>query len=260
MRIIIPMKRVPDTADPVTVRDGRVDLAAVQTWAIGPNEEYAIEEALRLVEKLGEGTVTLLNIGPEEAQETIRKGLAMGAHDAYQCQDEAFDTLDALGRARVLAAAIEKIGDYDIIWGGMQSSDTNDAQTTIMLAELLDLPHVSAVMTVEEVGDGFIIVRAEAEGGVKKVKVPTPCVLAEAQGPNEPRYPSLRGIMGAKKKPLTVWNADDLGLDTDELEPLVEVLTLEPPPARTAGRILEGEPEEVVRELVRLLHEEAKVI
>ncbi|RME10731.1 MAG: electron transfer flavoprotein subunit beta, partial [Ardenticatenia bacterium] len=73
-------------------------------------------------------------------------------------------------------------------------------------------------------------------------------------------YPSLRGIMGAKKKPLTVWNADDLGVDTDELQPLVEVVTLEPPPARTAGRILEGEPEEVVRELVRLLHEEAKVI
>ncbi len=260
MNIIIPMKRVPDTAIQVNVKDGRVALEEVETWVINPYDEYAIEEALRLIERLGEGKITIVTIGPEAAQETIRKALAMGAHEAYHLLDDAFEHLDALGRARVLAAAIEKIGEYDLIWPGFKGVDYDEGQTGVMLAEFLGLPHVSTAITVEEIEDGHAVAKIEAEGGYQHVRVPLPAVITQTQGPNEPRYPTLRGIMGAKKKPLTVWNADDLGLDPDELEPVVELLHVERPPARKAGRILEGEPAEVARELVRILHEEAKVI
>jgi electron transfer flavoprotein beta subunit len=142
----------------------------------------------------------------------------------------------------------------------MKGVDDDLGQTGIMLAELLELPQVTNVITVEESGDGHLVVRAEAEGGYKTVRVERPCVLTQTQGPNEARYPSLKGIMGAKRKPLTVWSARDLGLDSGELEPRMEVLSVERPPARASGRMLSGDPREAARELARLLHEEAKVI
>lgn len=260
MHIIIPMKRVPDTETKVGMSDGQIDESSLKSWVINPYDEYAIEEALRLLEGREDGKVSIVTIGPEEAQETMRKALAMGADEAYNLQDEAFEGLDPLGRAQVLAAAIEKIGDYDFIWAGMKGVDDDLGQTAIFLAEFLGLPQVTNVITVEEVGNDYIVVEAEAESGYKTVRIETPCVITETQGPNEPRYPSLRGIMGAKKKPMTVWSADDLNLDPDELEPLFERVRVEKPPARSAGRIIEGEPREAAKELVRLLHEEAKVI
>ncbi len=260
MNIIIPMKRVPDTETKVGVRDGQVDPSSLKSWIINPYDEYAIEEALRLVEREGGGKITLVTIGPEASQETIRKGLAMGADEAYHLQDAGFTGLDPLGRARLLAAAIEKIGDFDLIWAGMKGVDDDLGQTAILLAEFLDLPQVTNVITVEEVQGDSVVVRAEAESGYQTVRVQTPCVLTETQGPNEARYPSLKGIMGAKKKPLTVWSASDLGVELGELEPLLETVQVERPPSRAAGRLIEGEPAEAVRELVRLLHEEAKVL
>ncbi len=260
MTIIIPMKRVPHTETRISLMDGQVDIRAIKEWVINPYDEYAIEEALRLIERQGGGTLIIVTIGPAEVQETIRKALAMGADAAYHLQDDAFADLDPLGRARVLAAAIEKIGDYDFIWTGMKGVDDDLGQTGILLAELLDLPQVTQVVTVEEAADDHLIVRAEAEGGYQRVRVPTPCLLTETQGPNEARYTPLKGIMGAKKKPLTVWGASDLGLDEEELEPLLRTVQMEKPAARVAGRLISGEPAEAARELVRLLHEEAKVI
>lgn len=260
MNIIIPMKRVPDTETKVGVANGQVDGSSLKSWIINPYDEYAIEEALRLIEKQGQGKLTIVAIGPDETQETIRKALAMGADDAYHLQDAAFEKLDPLGQARVLAAAIRKIGGYDLIWTGWKEVDDDLGQTGILLAEFLDLPHVSTIITVLEAGRGHVVVNAEAETGYQKVRVTTPAVLTESQGPNEPRYPSLKGIMGAKKKPLTVWSAADLGLDSDELEPVLELISVERPPSRAAGRLLQGEPADAARELVRLLRTEAKVL
>lgn len=260
MNIIIPMKRVPDTESKIGVANGQIDPNTLKSWVINPYDEYAIEEALRLIEKEGSGEITILCIGPKKTQETIRKALAMGAHKAYHLQDDGFENLDPMGQARVFAAAIEKIGDYDLIWTGWKESDDDLGQTGIILAELLDLPHVSTIMTVEEVGDDYVIVNAEVEGGYARGQVETPVVLTESQGPNEPRYPTLRGIMGARKKPMTVWSADDLDIDVDELQPLLEVVSVTKPPARSAGRIVEGDTEEAASELIRLLNEEAKVL
>lgn len=260
MKILIPMRRVPDTAIKVKVRDGEIDTSNFTTWVINPYDEYALEEALRLVEQVGDGTITLIAIGPEEIQETMRKGLAMGAHEGYNIQGEEFEELDPLGYARVFAAAIRKIGEFNFIWTGVKRVDEDHGQMAIMLAEELGLPFVSYVITVQEVSDGHLVVEAETEGGYEHVKVPMPAVLAETQGPNEPRYPPLRGIMGAKRKPMTVWTAADLDIDVGRLTPRFDVLHVERPPERTAGRIIEGEPAETARELVRLLHEEAKVL
>src|SRR5688500_16505124 len=143
MNIIIPMKRVPDTETKIGVSNGQIDQNSLKSWVINPYDEYAIEEALRLIENRGQGKITILTIGPEEAQETIRKALAMGADEAYHLQDEAFEGLDPLGRARVLATAIEKIGEYDFIWAGMKGVDDDLGQTGVLLAEYLDLPQVT---------------------------------------------------------------------------------------------------------------------
>lgn len=260
MHIVIPLRRVPDTETKIGVVNGQIDESSLKSWVINPYDEYALEEALRLNESRGEGKVTVVTIGPEAAQETIRKALAMGADEAYHLQDDAFETLDPLGRARVMAAAIGKLGDFDLIWTGWKSVDEDHGQMGVLLAEFLDLPHVSTVLTIDEVGSDSVTVTAHGEGGTLKVRAPLPALLTESQGPNEPRYPSLKGIMGAKKKPLTVWTAADLGLNTDDLEPVLELVSVERPPARAAGRIIEGDVREAARELVRLLHEEAKAI
>lgn len=260
MNILIPMRRVPDTSLKVQVKDGEIDPTNLTTWVINPYDEYAIEEALRLIDEQGDGKITLIGIGSEEIQETIRKGLAMGADEAYHIQDDGLGELDPLGYAKVFAATIEKIGEYDFIWTGVKRVDEDHAQMGIMLAELLGLPHVSYILTVNDVEDGHLIVKAEAEGGYRTVKVPMPALLTETQGPNEPRYPSLKGIMGAKRKPMTVWTADDLEIDVDDVTGRLELLRVEKPPARTEGRIIEGEPDEAARELIRLLREDAKVL
>lgn len=260
MKILIPMKRVPDTETKIGVAGGQIDTGSLKSWIINPYDEYAIEEALRLNEAQGGGTITIVTIGPAEAAETIRKALAMGADEGYHLEDPAFESLDPLGEARVLAAAITKIGSYDLIWTGWKAVDDDLGQTGILLAARLDLPLIANIITVEEVGDGHVVATAEAEGGYERRRSPLPVLLTESQGPNEPRYPSLRGIMGAKKKPLTVWNAADLGLDPADLAPRIEVVEVVKPPAREAGRILEGTPAEAARELVRLLREEARVL
>jgi electron transfer flavoprotein beta subunit len=260
MHIVIPMRRVPDTETRISVVGGQIDESSLKSWVINPYDEYALEEALRLVESQGGGKISIITIGPEEAQETIRKALAMGADEAYHLQDAAFERLDPLGRARVMAAAIQKIGDYDLIWTGWKAVDEDHGQMGVLLAEFLDLPHLSTAITIAEAQTGSLIVTAQGEGGTLRVSVPLPAVLTESQGPNEPRYPSLKGIMGAKKKPLTVWSADDLGVDTDELEPVLELVSVERPPSRSAGRVIQGEASEAARELVRLLREEAKAI
>lgn len=260
MHILIPMKRVPDTETKIALADGKIDPNSLKSWIINPYDEYAIEEALRLNEAQGDGKITVIAIGTEEVQETIRKALAMGADEAYHLQDAAFEGLDPLGQATVLAAAVRKIGDYDLIWTGWKEVDDDLGQTGILLADLLDLPHVANIITVEKVEGDSVIVRAEADSGYQTVKVATPAVLTESQGPHEPRYPSLKGIMGAKKKPLTVWSAGDLDVDSDVLAPLLEIVSLSKPATRAGGRIIEGEPADAARELVRLLHEEAKAI
>ncbi|MGQ9599398.1 MAG: electron transfer flavoprotein subunit beta/FixA family protein [Anaerolineae bacterium] len=262
MNSIVCLKEVPDTETRIEVRGGKIVEESIQ-YVVNPYDEFALEEALRWQEKFG-GKVTLLCLGPERARESILKGLAMGADEVYHLADPAFLGGDAYTTAKALAAAIQKLGDYDIIFCGKQAVDEDNAAVGVMLAEMLDLPHVSVVSKFEVAADGKSA-RAERdiEGGREVVETPLPAVITAQKGLNEPRYPSFRGIRQARSKPFTQWTVADLGLDVGVIGAAgakLQVIEILPPPERPPGRVVPGEPADAVKELVRLLREEAKVI
>ena len=258
MNIVVLMKRVPDTETRIKIKDGQAVTEGI-SWVISPYDEYAIEEALRLIEKYT-GKVTLVCLGPEEAKETVRKGLALGADDAVHLNDPAFLNGDASATAKVLAAALKKM-QFDLILAGKQAVDEDNAQVGIRVAELADLPHVNAVIKLE-LSDDKKSARCtrEVDGDRDAVQTTLPAIITAQQGLNEPRYPSLKGIMGAKKKPITDWKASDLGLDPGTVSAKLELVAVEPPPARPPGKIIPGDTAAASKELARLLREEAKVI
>jgi electron transfer flavoprotein beta subunit len=221
-----------------------------------------VEEALRLVEKY-KGKVTLLCLGPEEAKETIRKGLALGADEAVHLNDPAFQGGDASVTAKVLAAALKKM-TFDLVLAGKQAVDMDNAQVGVRVAELLDLPEVNSVIKIdlsEDMKSARCLREVDGERDIAETSLPA--IITTQQGLNEPRYPSLKGIMGAKKKPIKDWKAADLGIDPATVGTQgskLEIVRLDPPPARPPGKIIPGEPAVAAKELVRLLHEEAKVI
>ncbi len=261
MNVIVLIKRVPDTETKIQVKDGRVVIEGI-SWIISPYDEYGVEEALRIVEKNG-GKVTLLCLGPEEAKETIRKGLALGADAAVHVNDPALLGGDASTTAKVLAAALKKM-EFDLILSGKQAVDEDNAQVGVRVAELLDLPEVNSVIKLDLSEDKKSArCLREVDGDRDVMETTLPAIITAQQGLNEPRYPSLKGIMGAKKKPITDWKAADLGIDPKTVGTAgakLEVLRVDPPPARAGGKIVPGEPAVAAKELVRLLREEAKVI
>jgi electron transfer flavoprotein beta subunit len=260
MNSIVCLKEVPDTETRIEVRDGAVVEEGIQ-YVVNPYDEFALEEALTWQEKLG-GRVTLVSLGPERARESILKGLAMGADEVYHLSDEAFLGGDAYATAKALAAAISKLGEYDAIFCGKQAVDQDNAAVGIMLAEMLNLPHVSVVSKLE-ISDGTARAERDIEGGKEVVELPLPAVITAQKGLNEPRYPSFRGIRQARQKPFTQWSVAEVGLDAAEVGAAgakLEVIEISPPPERPPGRIISGEPAEAAREVVRLLREEAKVI
>jgi electron transfer flavoprotein beta subunit len=262
MNSIVCLKEVPDTETRIEVRDGKVIEEGIQ-YVVNPYDEFALEEALKWQEELG-GQVTLVSLGPERARESILKGLAMGADEVHHLSDEAFLGGDAYATARALAAAIQKLGEYDAIFCGKQAVDNDNAAVGIMLAEILNLAHVSVVSKLEITEDAKSG-RAErdVEGGRELVEFPLPAVITAQKGLNEPRYPSFRGIRQARKKPFNQWAVADLGLEAGDVGAAgakLEVVEVLPPPERPPGRIVPGEPAEAAKEVVRLLREEAKVI
>lgn len=259
--IVVLLKRVPDTESKITIRDNAVVTEGLN-FVLDPYGEYGLEKALQLVEKHG-GKVTVMLFGPPDAKETIRKALAVGADEAVHVVDPALDGGDAAATARVLAAALKKI-PFDMVWTGKQAVDEDNAQVPVRIAELLDLPHVNSIIEFEPAADGTSARCIREVDGERDVMMTTlPAILTAQQGLGELRYPSLKGIMGAKKKTITDWTAAALGLDPATLGKAgakVEIVNLEPPPARPPGKVIPGDPETAAKELARLLREEAKVI
>ncbi len=260
MNSIICMKQVPDTETRFQVRNGAIAEEGIQ-YVVNPYDEYAIEECLLKKEAAGEGKVMVICLGPDRAREAILQALALGCDEAIHLNDPAFTGGDAFTTATVLAAAIKKIGGYDFIFTGKQGVDNDNAQVGILLAEMLDLPHVSVVTRLDIAGDkSKATAHCEIEGGKQVIETSLPAVFTAQKGLNEPRYPSFRGIRQAKTKPYATWTAADLGLDPATLVAKSECVSVALPPERSGGRIIEGEPAEAARELARLLREEAKVI
>jgi electron transfer flavoprotein beta subunit len=262
MNSIVCLKEVPDTETRIEVRDGKVVEEGIQ-YVVNPYDEFALEEALKWQEQHG-GKVTLVSLGPERARESILKGLAMGADEVYHLSDEALLGGDAFATAKALAAAIKTIGEYDAVFCGRQAVDEDNQAVGIMLAELLDLPHVAVVSKLDiDAGAGSATAERDIEGGKEVIEASLPAVFTAQKGLNEPRYPSFRGIRQARRKPFTQWAAADVGLEAGEAGAAgakLEVLEVLPPPERPAGRIIQGDPPEAAAEVVRLLREEAKVI
>lgn len=250
MKIAVCVKRVPDSETRVKVASGgtSLDESGVK-FVLNPYDEFAVEEALRRRDAAGSGEVAVVCVGPGVAQETIRTALAMGADRGVLLQVDHIPP-DGLAIAQALAGELRG-GDYDLILFGKMAIDDYNQQVGPMVAELLDLPCVTAVAALD-LGDGRGTAEREVEGGIEVVEFPLPAVLTTDKGLNEPRYPALKGIMAAKKKPLETKPAS-LG------EGGVEIVALTLPPERQAGRIV-GEGPGAVAELVRLLQEEAKVL
>ena len=245
MKIAVCIKRVPDSETRVKIASNgkSLDEAGVK-FVLNPYDEFAVEEGLR------RGEVTVVCLGPAAAQETIRTALAMGADRGVLLQSDAIPA-DAFVTAQSLATEL-KAGVWDLILFGKMAIDDYNQQVGPMVAELLGLPCVTAVAHLEIEGAKGVAER-EIEGGIEVVEFPLPAVLTADKGLNEPRYPALKGIMAAKKKPL-------------EVKPVqfstgggIEIVALTPPPQRKEGKIV-GEGAGAVPELVRLLREEAKVL
>ena len=249
MNVTVCIKRVPDTEARIRV-DGSgagIDKTGIK-YDLSPYDAFALEAALQLKEATGEGEVTLLTLGDSSSQETLRKGLAMGADRALLLTGEV--TLDGLATAKTLAAELEGTEDGLFLFG-VKAADDDQQQVGPMVAALTGRPCVSGVSSFEVNGSTATCHR-EVEGGSEVVEVDTPAVLCMTKGPNEPRLAALKGIMAAKKKPLEEKPAA-------ENASRVRLASLSEPPARAAGRIV-GEGADAVPELVRLLREEANAI
>ena len=250
MKIAVCIKRVADSETRVKIAaDGKsLDDAGVK-FILNPYDEFAVEEALRRKEQAGAGEVVVIACGPQTAQETIRTALAMGA-DRGVLLEAASVPADGLAVARALAAEL-KGGGFDLILFGKVAIDDSNHQVGPMVAELLDLPCATCVAHLDLAGATGTAER-EVEGGMEEVTFPLPAVLTVDKGLNEPRYPALKGIMAAKKKPLEVKPAA-LGA------PGLEIMAMTLPPERKEGRIV-GEGAAAVPALLQLLREEAKVL
>jgi electron transfer flavoprotein beta subunit len=260
MKIIVCVKQVPDTETRIRLAPDAKGIEDKEiNWIISPYDEYAIEEALKIKEAKG-GEVVLISVGPDRAQSAIRSGLAMGADSGLHVSDPLFESTDTLGTARGLAAAIKTLEPYDLILTGQQGVGGDHSQVPGLLADLLDLPQVTMAVKVE-IQDGAASVEREIEGARERWETSLPAVISAQKGLNEPRYASLKGIMQAKKKPITAMDAAGLGLAADQLAPKVELLSMELPPPRPEVKMVEGDDTAAQsKELLRLLHEEAKVI
>lgn len=258
MKILVCIKQTPDSTVRVKVAsDGRsIDESGV-TWAIAPYDEYAVEMALERKDADASTTVSVVTVGPARAKDALRQALAMGADDATLVSGAAAEALQGIAVARALAKIVEE-AKPDLVLCGRQSSDDDQGFVGPALAEVLGWPHVATV-TKFAPADGAVDVWKEVEGGHEVWRASGPAVLTVQKSEKEPRYPSLPGIMKAKKKEIPEKDATALGSDAGG--PRLEVVKMEPPPARGGGKILkDGDMKQTAAELVRLLREEAKVL
>ncbi len=283
MQIIVCIKQVPDTTnikiDPQTntlIREGVESI-------VNPFDMYAIEEGLRIKENL-EGKVTVITMGPPQAETTLREAISLGADEAILISDRAFAGSDTLATSYTLAKAIEKIGKlhscaqgrgkYDLIICGKQAIDGDTAQVGPGISAHLGIPQVTYVKKIREIKNGsfpaagsgkamggYAIVERMTEEGYEIIKTPLPALFTVVKEINEPRLPSLKGKMRAKKADITLWTSKELDLDPERLglsgSP-TQVVNIFAPERRLEGQILSGKNDEVVEKLVDLLKDEIK--
>jgi len=255
VKVIVLIKQVPETTEvrinPETntlVREGVKGI-------INPFDTYALEEGVRIKERLG-GTVVVVSMGPPQAREALQDAIALGADEAVLLSDRAFAGADTLATSRALAAAVRKLEPYDLIICGKQAIDGDTAQVGPEVAELLDIPHVTYVRRIRELEPGRVVVERMVEGAVETVEMSLPGLITVVKDINQPRIPSLKGIMKARRAAIPVWTPADVGI-SEELVGLrgsptvVEKVFV--PQVERRGEILEGSPREVAEALLSRL-------
>jgi electron transfer flavoprotein beta subunit len=257
MNIFVILKRTFDTEEKINLANGVIDDEGAE-FIINPYDEYAVEEAIQLKDIHG-GEVTAVTIGSEEAEKELRTALAMGCDKAVLINiEDDFQEGDQYTTATILSEYF-KVNKFDLILGGNVAIDEGSGQVGPRLAELLDIPCITTITSIDIDGNTAIIER-DVEGDSEVVETSLPLLVTAQQGLNEPRYPSLPGIMKAKKKPFEEIEIDDLDIDIDEVKAKTKTIEIFLPPEKKAGKVLEGELEDQIKELVSLLQSEAKVI
>ncbi len=240
-KIVVAVKYVPDaTADRTFSSDNTVDRASVD-GLLSELDEYAVEQALQVVEA-GEGDVTVVTVGPEDAADAVRKALQMGADAGVHVVDDAIHGSDAFATSLVLAEAIKKL-EYDMVFFGMASTDGSLGVVPTLVAERLGIPAVTLGSEVTVDGDTVKIVR-DGDVATQEIEGTAPVVVSVTDQSGEARYPSFKGIMAAKKKPVETWSLSDLGIDAGDVgldAAWTKVESFEPRPPRSAGEIVTDE-------------------
>src|SRR6266536_2883178 len=240
MKIAVCVKQVPEGSRRINPETKRLDRSG--EGALNPFDAHAVEEALRLKEATGEGEVVLVSMGPAKAQDALRKALAMGADRAVLVSDEGAAGADLVATSYALAKALER-ESADLILFGQQAGDSDGAVLWAAVADRLRLPVVSQAAEVAH-ADGKVTVKRQTEFGYDVIEAPLPAVIAVSDAINEPRYPSLKGIMGAKSKPQETLALGDLGVESNragEAGSKTEVYALNEPPARGESRKIEDD-------------------
>jgi len=257
MNIYVLVKRTFDTEEKIVVSGGKIQEDGAE-FIINPYDEYAIEEAIQVRDAHG-GEVTVITMGGEDAEKQLRTALAMGADKAVLINTEDdVEEMDQFTAAHIIAEYL-KDKDADLILAGNVAIDGGSGQVGPRVAELLGINYVTTITNLEINGTTATIKR-DVEGDTEVLETSLPLLVTAQQGLNEPRYPSLPGIMKAKKKPLEEIELDDLDIDEDDVEAKTETIEIYLPPKKEAGKVLEGELADQVKELVHLLHSEAKVV
>jgi len=260
VNIIACVKQVPDPETPTTafrVDSARNKVIPAQGMApvISPYDAQAVEAALRIKDKDASGKITILSVGPASARDAIKHGLAMGADEGVLVTDPALDDADAFVTARVLAAAINKIGDYQLIIAGRQAADWDQGVVPTGIAELLSLPCVTVAKSVTATGD-MVTVERVLQDGFETVEAPLPAVVTVSNELGDPRYPQLRQIMMAARKQVTTYSPADLGLSAEDLQPRMTIEKLFVPVNDSKVEVIEGDsPAEQAANLARRLRE-----
>jgi len=258
MNIIVCIKQVPETTEvrinPETntlIRDGVKSI-------INPFDMYAIEEAVRLKERFG-GKISVITMGPPQAEGALREAISMGADEGFLVCDRAFAGSDTWATSYTLSGAIRKVGAFDLIICGKQASDGDTAQVGPGIATHLDIPQVTYVKKIEEAGEKSMRVERMLEEGFEIIETPLPALITVVKEINEPRIPSLKGMMRAKSAKITMLGQKDLNLDTNKIglcgSP-TQVVKIFTPPQRQGGQILQGETAEIAKQLAALIKDE----
>ncbi|HEY9576475.1 MAG TPA: electron transfer flavoprotein subunit beta/FixA family protein [Pseudobacillus sp.] len=257
MNIYVLLKRTFDTEEKINLSNGKINEEGAE-FIINPYDEYAVEEAIQVRDAQG-GEVTVVSVGSEEAEKQLRTALAMGADKAVLINtDDDVENGDQYTTAKIIVEYL-KDKEADLIIAGNVAIDSGSGQVGPRVADMLRIPAITTITNLEIDGNNVTVVR-DVEGDSETIEASLPLLVTAQQGLNEPRYPSLPGIMKAKKKPLEELELDDLNLDEDDVDPKTKTMEIFLPPKKEAGKVLSGEVNEQVSELVQLLRNEAKVI